>query len=150
VMACAPSGACRIRPSAARWCWSASTPPTRATSSFTASMASQLRVVPERGGLVTGWRADGQERLSFDQQRFADPADGVRGGGIPGAVPHLRQPPGQISWSCPGPLPHGPARLRAGSALAAAGARGAAPAWSSRAYAPQRGRLGPLPLPLIA
>jgi hypothetical protein len=43
---------------------------------FTAASGDQLRLVPERGGLVTGWWADGQERLYFDQH--------------PCAVPHLR------------------------------------------------------------
>ena len=40
----------------------------------------QLRVVPERGGLVCGWRCGGIERLYFDAERFADPAKSVRGG----------------------------------------------------------------------
>jgi D-hexose-6-phosphate mutarotase len=39
-----------------------------------------LRVVPERGGLVTGWRCGGQEVLYFDDARFADPSKSVRGG----------------------------------------------------------------------
>jgi len=39
-----------------------------------------LRVVPERGGLVTGWRCGGQEILYFDAARFADPSKSVRGG----------------------------------------------------------------------
>jgi len=60
---------------------------------FTAASGDQLRVVPERGGLVTGWRADGQERLYFDQQRFADPAKSVRGG-IPVLFPICGNLPG--------------------------------------------------------
>jgi len=40
----------------------------------------QLRLVPERGGLVTGWRCDGREILYLDAERFADPALSVRGG----------------------------------------------------------------------
>ena len=40
----------------------------------------RLQLVPERGGLVTGWRCDGQERLYFDAERFADPRLSVRGG----------------------------------------------------------------------
>lgn len=40
----------------------------------------QLRLVPERGGLVTGWSSGGRERLYFDAARFADPALSVRGG----------------------------------------------------------------------
>ena len=47
---------------------------------FTAPGGDQLRVVPERGGLVTGWRCGGLERLYFDAERFADPAKSVRGG----------------------------------------------------------------------
>ncbi|MFN5221256.1 MAG: galactose mutarotase [Cyanobacteriota bacterium] len=39
-----------------------------------------LRLVPERGGLVTGWRCGGREVLYFDAARFADPALSVRGG----------------------------------------------------------------------
>lgn len=39
-----------------------------------------LRVVPERGGLVTGWRCADQELLYFDAERFRDPALSVRGG----------------------------------------------------------------------
>ena len=45
-----------------------------------AANGDQLRVVPERGGLVTGWVCGGQERLYFDADRFADPAKSVRGG----------------------------------------------------------------------
>jgi len=60
---------------------------------FTAASGDQLRVVPERGGLVTGWRADGQERLYFDQERFADPAKSVRGG-IPVLFPICGNLPG--------------------------------------------------------
>lgn len=39
-----------------------------------------LRLVPERGGLVTGWCCQGQEVLYFDQERFRDPTLSVRGG----------------------------------------------------------------------
>jgi len=49
-------------------------------SCFTGANGDQLWVVPERGGLVTGWVCDGQERLYFDADRFADPAKSVRGG----------------------------------------------------------------------
>lgn len=47
---------------------------------FTSPEGDQLRVVPERGGLVCGWRCGGIERLYFDAERFADPAKSVRGG----------------------------------------------------------------------
>jgi galactose mutarotase-like enzyme len=39
-----------------------------------------LRVVPERGGLIAGWRSGGIEQLYLDQERFLDPALSVRGG----------------------------------------------------------------------
>ena len=39
-----------------------------------------LRIVPERGGLVSGWRCGGRELLYLDAERFADPALSVRGG----------------------------------------------------------------------
>jgi galactose mutarotase-like enzyme len=39
-----------------------------------------LRVVPERGGLISGWRSGGRERLYLDLERFRDPALSVRGG----------------------------------------------------------------------
>lgn len=47
---------------------------------FTAAHGDHLRVVPERGGLVAGWRCGGEELLYFDAERFADPANSVRGG----------------------------------------------------------------------
>jgi galactose mutarotase-like enzyme len=47
---------------------------------FTAPNGDQLRVVPERGGLVTSWVCGGRERLYLDAQRFADPSKSVRGG----------------------------------------------------------------------
>ena len=64
---------------------------------FTASHGDALRLVPERGGLVTGWCCDGREQLYFDAERFADPALSVRGG-IPvlfpicGGLPGSRLP----------------------------------------------------------
>jgi len=47
---------------------------------FTAPHGDLLRLVPERGGLVTGWCCGGREVLYFDAERFADPALSVRGG----------------------------------------------------------------------
>jgi galactose mutarotase-like enzyme len=47
---------------------------------FTAASGDQLRVVPERGGLLVGWRSGGEERLYFDAERFADLSKSVRGG----------------------------------------------------------------------
>jgi galactose mutarotase-like enzyme len=40
----------------------------------------RLRLVPERGGLISGWRCQGRELLYLDEARFADPALSVRGG----------------------------------------------------------------------
>jgi galactose mutarotase-like enzyme len=59
-----------------------------------------LRVVPERGGLITGWRCGGYERLYLDGERFRDPSLSVRGGmpvlfpicgGLPGGELPLSQ-----------------------------------------------------------
>ena len=37
------------------------------------SSGDQLRIIPERGGLVSGWCCGGREILYFDQKRYADP-----------------------------------------------------------------------------
>ena len=47
---------------------------------FTLPSGDQLRLVPERGGLVAGWRCSGQELLYFDAERFRDASLSVRGG----------------------------------------------------------------------
>jgi galactose mutarotase-like enzyme len=60
---------------------------------FSATSGDQLRLVPERGGLVVGWRCDGEERLYFDAERFADPSKSVRGG-IPVLFPVCGNLPG--------------------------------------------------------
>lgn len=57
----------------------------------------QLRLVPERGGLISGWRCQGRELLYLDEARFADPALSVRGGmpvlfPICGGLPDNRLP----------------------------------------------------------
>lgn len=39
-----------------------------------------LRLVPERGGLISGWRCGGRELVYLDLERFLDPAQTVRGG----------------------------------------------------------------------
>ena len=41
---------------------------------------SLLRIVPERGGLITEWRSEGKELLYFDLERFLDKNKSVRGG----------------------------------------------------------------------
>jgi len=41
---------------------------------------SLIRIVPERGGLITEWRSEGKELLYFDLERFIDKDKSVRGG----------------------------------------------------------------------
>ncbi len=60
---------------------------------FKAPHGDQLRVVPERGGLLTSWVCNGQELLYFDSDRFADPSKSVRGG-IPVLFPICGNLPG--------------------------------------------------------
>lgn len=47
---------------------------------FTLPGGDQIRLVPERGGLVTRWRCNGQDLLYFDGERFRDASLSVRGG----------------------------------------------------------------------
>ena len=60
-----------------------------------------LRVVPERGGLVTGWRCGGKELIYLYLERFLDPTQSVRGG-IPILFPICGGLPNNIL-----PLPQG-------------------------------------------
>ena len=39
-----------------------------------------LRVIPERGGLVSAWRCGDRDVLYFDEERYADPSKSIRGG----------------------------------------------------------------------
>lgn len=41
---------------------------------------SRLEVVPERGGIITRWKIQGQDILYFDEERFANRELSVRGG----------------------------------------------------------------------
>lgn len=41
---------------------------------------SRLEIVPEKGGIVTHWKIQGQEILYLDQERFKNPNLSVRGG----------------------------------------------------------------------
>lgn len=41
---------------------------------------SQVEIVPERGGIITRWRVQGQEIFYLDTERFTDPNLSVRGG----------------------------------------------------------------------
>ena len=40
----------------------------------------RLRVIPERGGIISEWRCGEREVLYFDAERYADPAKSIRGG----------------------------------------------------------------------
>ncbi|MEO0533777.1 MAG: aldose epimerase [Cyanobacteria bacterium P01_A01_bin.123] len=40
----------------------------------------QIKVVPERGGIITSWQVQGQEVFYLDAERFKDPSLSVRGG----------------------------------------------------------------------
>ena len=56
-----------------------------------------LRVVPERGGLISGWRCAGHEVVYLDLERFLNPSQSVRGGfpvlfPITGGLPDNRLP----------------------------------------------------------
>ncbi|WP_411871654.1 galactose mutarotase [Vulcanococcus limneticus] len=66
----------------------------------------QLRLVPERGGLLTGWRCRGRELIYLDQDRFADPSKSVRGG-MPVLFPICGNLPGDRL-----PLPEGEVILK--------------------------------------
>ncbi len=66
----------------------------------------RLRIVPERGGLVTAWCCNGRELLYLDQQRFADPGKSIRGG-IPVLFPICGNLPGDVL-----PLPGGEYTLK--------------------------------------
>jgi len=44
------------------------------------STNSQLEVVPQRGGIITKWRVNGQEIFYLDAERFTNPELSVRGG----------------------------------------------------------------------
>ena len=71
-----------------------------------------LTLVPERGGLLTGWRCGGVEILYFDAERFADPSQSVRGG-MPVLFPICGNLPDNLLVLPEGPFPmaqHGFAR----------------------------------------
>ena len=39
-----------------------------------------LRIVPERGGVITEWKCNGRNILYFDLDRYKDPSKSIRGG----------------------------------------------------------------------
>ena len=45
-----------------------------------ASRGDQIRLVPERGGLLSGWCCGGNEIVYLDEARFLDPSQSIRGG----------------------------------------------------------------------
>ncbi len=47
---------------------------------FTLNKSNFLRIVPARGGLISSWVCNDQEILYFDEQRFKDSLQSVRGG----------------------------------------------------------------------
>ena len=59
------------------------------------SSGDRLRIIPERGGLVSGWSCGGREILYFDQDRYADPSKSIRGG-IPVLFPICGNLPGDV------------------------------------------------------
>ena len=85
-----------------------------------------LRLVPERGGLISGWRCAGHELVYLDLERFLDPAQSVRGGfpvlfPITGGLPDNRLPLPQGDYNL---SQHGFARLRPWQLEALADGRG--------------------------
>ena len=82
----------------------------------------RLRIVPERGGLVTEWCCDGREMLYFDQERYADSSKSIRGG-IPVLFPICGNLPGDVlpvngvdvtalaAFNCPIMLPGPPCSI---------------------------------------
>lgn len=87
-----------------------------------------LRLVPERGGLISGWRCGGHEVVYLDLERFLDPAQSVRGG-IPvlfpicGGLPNNSLPLPQGTFSLP---QHGFARQQPWQLSALADGKGIA------------------------
>jgi galactose mutarotase-like enzyme len=65
-----------------------------------------LRLVPERGGLISGWRCADRELVYLDLERFLDPAQSVRGGfpvlfPITGGLPDNQLPLPQGTFTLP-------------------------------------------------
>ena len=65
-----------------------------------------LRLVPERGGLISGWCCGDREVVYLDLERFLDPAQSVRGGfpvlfPITGGLPNNELPLPQGTFTLP-------------------------------------------------
>jgi len=87
-----------------------------------------LRLVPERGGLISGWRCADREVVYLDLERFLDPAQSVRGGfpvlfPITGGLPNNQLPLPQGTFTLP---QHGFARQLPFTMEALADGRGVA------------------------
>jgi galactose mutarotase-like enzyme len=87
-----------------------------------------LRLVPERGGLISGWRCADREVVYLDLERFLDPAQSVRGGfpvlfPITGGLPNNQLPLPQGTFMLP---QHGFARQLPFTMEALADGRGVA------------------------
>ena len=68
-----------------------------------ASSGDLMRLVPERGGLISGWRCGDREVVYLDLERFLDPSQSVRGGfpvlfPMTGGLPDNRLPLPQGSF----------------------------------------------------
>ena len=55
----------------------------------------RLRIVPERGGIVSEWCCGGRDVLYFDAERYGDPTKSIRGG-IPVLFPICGNVPGDV------------------------------------------------------
>ena len=55
----------------------------------------RLRIVPERGGIVSEWCCGGRDVLYFDAERYSDPTKSIRGG-IPVLFPICGNVPGDV------------------------------------------------------
>ncbi|MFU8885902.1 MAG: galactose mutarotase [Cyanobacteriota bacterium] len=87
-----------------------------------------LRLVPERGGLISGWRCGDREVVYLDLERFLDPTQSVRGGfpvlfPITGGLPNNQLPLPQGTFTLP---QHGFARQLPWTLEALADGRGVA------------------------
>jgi galactose mutarotase-like enzyme len=93
-----------------------------------ASSGDLLRLVPERGGLISGWRCGDREVVYLDLERFLDPTQSVRGGfpvlfPITGGLPNNQLPLPQGTFTLP---QHGFARQLPWTLEALADGRGVA------------------------
>ena len=60
-----------------------------------ATSGDRLRIIPDRGGIVSEWRCGERDVLYFDKERYADPTKSIRGG-IPVLFPICGNLPGDL------------------------------------------------------